>query len=294
MRAIPRGAFLPESMQRSAYADRPLRLSDYGFNISAPHMYAMCLEALDLRAGHRFLDVGSGTGHFTAIAGYLVGERGVSHGLDVREDIATFARGNLARLCEAKPRLRARLARVHFSARNCFLADPEQRTYDRIHVGACCPNSMLPELLRLLRPDGVLVTPYSDELVKACKDGEGEVSLTSITAVRYGDLIVPSLQEMQAARVQVQRKRSTEVSVPQCSLREDLLCMVNNPRLSDLVLCFPDGREIAAHSFLLQLRSPHFEAMLSAGMRERSSHRVVVTVVSHDIMLLFVTYLYGG
>jgi protein-L-isoaspartate O-methyltransferase len=45
-----------------------------GFNISAPHMYAVCLENLDIQEGMSFLDVGSGCGHFTVIAGYLVGK----------------------------------------------------------------------------------------------------------------------------------------------------------------------------------------------------------------------------
>lgn len=39
----------------------------------APHMHAICLEALDIQPGQAFLDVGSGCGHVTALGGYLVG-----------------------------------------------------------------------------------------------------------------------------------------------------------------------------------------------------------------------------
>lgn len=32
---------------------------------------------------------------------------------------------------------------LKFFLRNCFVDDPEEMKYDRIHVGACCPESLL-------------------------------------------------------------------------------------------------------------------------------------------------------
>ena len=53
MRACPRRSFLPANQQRDAYVDAPVRLEEFDFNVSAPHMHATCLEALDLRPGLR-------------------------------------------------------------------------------------------------------------------------------------------------------------------------------------------------------------------------------------------------
>ena len=53
-RAVPRGAFVPPDLQLEAYIDSPL-LGDPHVHMSAPHMYATVLEALDLSPGRTFL-----------------------------------------------------------------------------------------------------------------------------------------------------------------------------------------------------------------------------------------------
>ena len=87
----PRGTFIPQEYADGAYSDMPIRVEDMEFNISAPHMHATCLEALELQPGEkyaasdppnhflawrppfRFLDVGSGCGIVAACGAHLVG-----------------------------------------------------------------------------------------------------------------------------------------------------------------------------------------------------------------------------
>jgi protein-L-isoaspartate(D-aspartate) O-methyltransferase len=150
---VPRANFLPREMEGSAYNDSPLRLSKMGFNISAPHMYAMCFEQLDIEPGNHILDIGCGTGHFTVMAGYLTGPDGFVHGLDIHKHIIKFAEGNYRRYDESG----GVDMNILFECRNCFLPDPHNRKYDRIHVGACVPESHLEYLQNLLNPGGILV-----------------------------------------------------------------------------------------------------------------------------------------
>jgi len=49
-RAVPRGAFVPHDLQVEAYIDSPLRGEPH-VHLSAPHMYATVLEALQLSPG---------------------------------------------------------------------------------------------------------------------------------------------------------------------------------------------------------------------------------------------------
>jgi len=94
---IKRGEFIPPENEEEAYFDRPMR-TELGFNISAPHMYAFCLQTLDLQIGHTFLDVGSGCGHMTALGGYLVGPNGKAHGLEILDSALALAKRSIKNL----------------------------------------------------------------------------------------------------------------------------------------------------------------------------------------------------
>jgi protein-L-isoaspartate O-methyltransferase len=48
-----RDQFVPGEHREEALVDAPIRVERHDFNISAPHMHATCLEALQLQPGHR-------------------------------------------------------------------------------------------------------------------------------------------------------------------------------------------------------------------------------------------------
>lgn len=53
MTTCPRGHFVPRRHRDESYVDMPIRVDQFGFNISAPHMHATALEALDIKPGDR-------------------------------------------------------------------------------------------------------------------------------------------------------------------------------------------------------------------------------------------------
>eukprot|EP01129_Flabellula_baltica_P004454 TRINITY_DN1549_c0_g1_i2.p1 TRINITY_DN1549_c0_g1~~TRINITY_DN1549_c0_g1_i2.p1 ORF type:complete len:403 (+),score=81.96 TRINITY_DN1549_c0_g1_i2:286-1494(+) len=284
---VLREDFLTEDLRDEAYHDSPLRLSKMGFNISAPHMYAMCLEKLDIQPGDSVLDIGSGTGHFTVIAAYLTGPTGSSLGVDIHKHIINFSIKNAQKYEDAD------WGKVEFELRNCFLPDPLNRTFDRIHVGACCPESHLQQLIDLLNPGGILVTPYGDRLIKIKKFDNGEYEEETFSRVRYSDLVLPSEAEIAQAQREIASQKAKVIKVPECSLLSDLSNCINNPEFSDIEFSC-EGRTIYAHKFILQLRSEHFRCLFSSGLRESFSGVVDVTDFSYQDFMEVIKFIYTG
>lgn len=70
--------------KKMAYRDRAYR-NGY-VHLSAPHMYGGIVEALELKKGLSFLHIGSGVGYLSSIVSILIGQDGVSHGVELRPD----------------------------------------------------------------------------------------------------------------------------------------------------------------------------------------------------------------
>lgn len=70
MGAVPRERFVPETVRRLAYEDRPLPIED-GQTISQPYIVAAMLEAAEVVATDRVLEIGAGTGYSAAVASRL-------------------------------------------------------------------------------------------------------------------------------------------------------------------------------------------------------------------------------
>jgi len=70
MRTVPRHFFVLEEYLEQAYADHPLPIG-YGQTISQPYIVAWMTELLDLQAGDRVLEIGTGSGYQAAVLAEL-------------------------------------------------------------------------------------------------------------------------------------------------------------------------------------------------------------------------------
>lgn len=80
---VPREDFIPSRYRDYAYMEVPLPLPGVSATISCPHSYPLFYEPLGLDQGHRFLEVGLGSGYGTAIAREVVGDEGLVVGMDI-------------------------------------------------------------------------------------------------------------------------------------------------------------------------------------------------------------------
>jgi len=68
---VPRHEFVPESMKVRAYTDGPLPIGN-GQTISQPYIVAFMTQALQLKADHRVLEIGTGSGYQAAVLAKIV------------------------------------------------------------------------------------------------------------------------------------------------------------------------------------------------------------------------------
>lgn len=96
---VPRERFVRLADLPSAYEDAPLPLDASGRStISAPHAYLLVFNALELRRGDTFVELGSGSGYGGALAAEIVGPNGRVVTLEIDPALAETTRKNLAHL----------------------------------------------------------------------------------------------------------------------------------------------------------------------------------------------------
>lgn len=158
MDAVPREMFTPpETDLRDAYADRVVVLATDGSGapistVSQPAIVALMLEQLDVRAGHRILEIGTGSGYNTALLAELTGPSGSVTSIEVDGGLFASAAGRLADLepGEGVP--------LDLRRGDGWLGVPEGAPYDRLEstVGV---DDLPPAWREQLAQGGVLVAP---------------------------------------------------------------------------------------------------------------------------------------
>lgn len=149
MRSTPREAFVPEDIRYSSYVDHPLEIGD-NQTISAPHMVAIMVEALDLAPGQKVLEIGAGSGYHAAVVAQMVGPTGHVYTVERIHSLVEFAQHNL--------RMAGLGDRVTVLEGDGSKGDPEHAPFDRIFVAAASPNIPKP-LEKQLKEGGKILVP---------------------------------------------------------------------------------------------------------------------------------------
>lgn len=177
-RAVDRGHFMTSTCGEAAYQDTAWRESR--LHLSAPCIYTAVLESLALRPGHRFLNIGSGTGYISTLAGLAVGSGGINHGVELFADVVEYARQRVDEFIRHSPSVdQFDFGQPLFISGNALrlealnsLTDDEDsdectnQKYDRVYCGAGCDIQQMELLRQLLVVGGVLVAPVNDSLVR--------------------------------------------------------------------------------------------------------------------------------
>lgn len=179
LREVPREDYVPEAQRGHAYDDSALAI-DAGQTISQPFIVAYMLAALELRAGDRALEIGTGSGYGAALLGEIAAE---VHSVERLAALASAARRRLRA---------AGYEHVHVQTGDGSLGWRDEAPFDAIAVTAGGPD-VPRSLQRQLGPNGRLVMPVGppgdQQLVRVRRLGRERFESERMTAVRFVPLI---------------------------------------------------------------------------------------------------------
>jgi len=181
MRTVRREDFIPACYRDHAYEEIPLPLPGERATISCPHSYPLFYEPLGLGEGHRFLEVGVGSGYGTSLAREVVGPQGLVVAIDIDAATLAFARENLERAGYTDVVL------VHGDG---ALGYPAHAPYDAICITAACPDVPAP-LIDQLAARGRLIVPViqgTRQRLTLLEKTADDVRRTILTDVLYVSL----------------------------------------------------------------------------------------------------------
>lgn len=173
----PRGEFLPDNERPYARFDEALSIG-YGQTCSQPYTVRNMLEWLDVKSGHKVLDVGSGSGWTTALLSKLVGKNGLVVAVERVPELLSFGQANCERLS---------VKNVQFVYDPAVLGWPAEAPYDRILVSAAA-DEIPAELIEQLAPNGKMVIPVFDSIWEVSKQNK-----TLVKTEHQGYIFVPLL-----------------------------------------------------------------------------------------------------
>jgi protein-L-isoaspartate(D-aspartate) O-methyltransferase len=176
MSRVQRHRLVPAADQHNAYKNRPVGIG-HGQTISQPFIVALMTDLLEVRAGDKVLEVGTGSGYQAAVLAELGAK---VYTIEIVEPLAREAASRLTELGYTSI-----VTRVGDGYRGW----PEQAPFDSIIVTAAAREVPSP-LVEQLKPGGKLVIPVGESggaqtLYLIEKKAEGKVVRRAVLGVRF-------------------------------------------------------------------------------------------------------------
>jgi len=176
MANVPRHEFVPRSLRRAAYENRPLPIG-YGQTISQPYIVALMTDLLDVDGNDIVLEVGTGSGYQAAILAELVKK---IYTIEIIKELGEQAKGRLEDLGYQN---------VSVQVGDGYYGLEGLAPFDGIIVTAAA-NHVPPPLIKQLRPGGKMVIPVggafmTQQLMLVEKRNDGKIITKQVLPVIF-------------------------------------------------------------------------------------------------------------
>jgi len=200
LRRVPRAAFVPPEVRWRAHDDESLPIG-HGQTISQPYVVALMTSLLDVGAGQKVLEIGTGSGYQAAVLSLLAQQ---IYTVEIVPELATAARLRLTR---------QGLRNIHVKQGDGNFGWKAYGPYDRIIVTAAAAK-IPEELVEQLVEGGVLIMPVGDPdavqmLVRGVKRG-GKLYAHPVRRLRF----VPLTGAAEGAALRAPAARPLALSDP--------------------------------------------------------------------------------
>lgn len=168
-------------IEEKGYSDYDVALPiGYGQTISQPSLVALMVDLLDVKANHRVLEIGTGSGYQTAFLAQLANW---VYTIEVIKELSAAAEGRLRRMGYAN---------IFFKVGDGSEGWSEKAPYDRIIVSAAA-GEIPPALIGQLSPGGKMIIPVGErgrqDLILVSKGVNGSIEKEFIEEVRFVEFV---------------------------------------------------------------------------------------------------------
>lgn len=176
MGKVPRHEFVPTTLRRFAYLNRPLPIG-HGQTISQPYIVALMTDLINTQPGDKVLEVGTGSGYQAAILAEIVDK---VYTIEIIKPLAE-------RATEILRKLRYHNVEVKFG--DGYYGWEEHAPFDAIVVTAAASH-IPPPLVQQLKPGGRMIIPVgslflTQQLVIVEKNHQGKITTRQILPVSF-------------------------------------------------------------------------------------------------------------
>jgi protein-L-isoaspartate(D-aspartate) O-methyltransferase len=176
MRHVPRHFFVPKNYQEHAYANRPLPIG-YNQTISQPLIVAYMTDLLDIEAGEKVLEIGTGSGYQAAVLSEITPH---VYTIEIIKQLADQAIKRFEILGYNT---------ITTKVGDGYKGWPKHAPFDAIILTAA-PEEIPQPLINQLAPEGILVAPVGNVndnqvLTKITKTKDGNIKREQKMPVRF-------------------------------------------------------------------------------------------------------------